>query len=72
MAKHDAMSIYTALDASAPTKGALQVSLVALVFQGDAKITHIVAAGGQAIAPNAELMVLEMSIVIALVAGCWR
>jgi len=57
-------------DASAPSKGALQVSLAALVFWGDAKIANIVAVGRWVTAPNAELMVLEMGIAIALAAGC--
>ena len=63
-------SIHTASDASAPTRGALQASLASLVFWGEAKIAHIVAAGGRALAPNMELMALEMSIATALVAGC--
>jgi len=50
-------------DASALTKGALQVLLAALVFQGNAKIAHIVVA-------NAELMVLEMSVATALAVEC--
>ena len=43
---------------------------MALVFQGKNKITHIVVAKGWVSAPNAELMVLEMSIATALVVGC--
>ena len=62
--------VYTASDASAPMKGVFQASLVALVFQGAARIAHIVAAGGWATTPNAELMALEMSIATAIVAGC--
>jgi len=34
------------------------------------KIAHIVVAGGQATAPNAELMALEMGISTVLAAGC--
>ena len=44
--------------------------LAALVFQGGARIAHIVAAGGCVMAPNAELMALEISIGTALVVGC--
>jgi len=69
-AQGDAMCVYTTSDASALTKGALQVSLVSLVFQRGAKIAHIVAVGGWVMAPNAELMVLELSIATALVVGC--
>ena len=61
----DTMCIHTASNALAPTKGALQASLASLVFQGNTKIAHIVAMGGQAMAPNAELMALEMSIATA-------
>jgi len=68
--KGDALCIYTASDASAPTKGNLQVSLASMVFQGDTKVTHIVAAGGCATAPNAELMALEMGVAAVLAVGC--
>ena len=46
------------------------MSLASLVFQGRVKITNIVAAGGRATAPNAELMMLELSVATTLVAGC--
>jgi len=58
-----------ASDASAPSKGGFQASLSSLVFQGGMKIAHIVVAGGQATAPNAELMALEMSVATAF--GGW-
>ena len=67
---HDTLCIHIASDASAPTKGALQALLVALVFQGGTRIANIVVAGGHAMAPNAELMVLEMSIATTLAVGC--
>ena len=70
MARQDADCIHTALDASALSKGSLQGSLAALVFWGGAKVAHIVAAGGQVMAPNVELMALEMSIATAMVVGC--
>ena len=44
--------------------------MAALVFQGETKIAHIVAAGGQVTTPNAELIALEMGIATAVVAGC--
>jgi len=44
--KWDALCIYTASDASAPTKGNFQVSLASLVFWEDTKVAHIVVAGG--------------------------
>jgi len=69
-ARRDVDCVHTLSDASAPTRGALQASLAALVFWGDTKIAHIVVAGGQATAPNAELMALEMCISTALVVGC--
>ena len=56
--------------ASAPTKGAFQVSLATLVFWAGTKMAHIMVAGGQATAPNTELMALEMGILTALAAGC--
>ena len=62
--------VHISSDASAPTKGAFQVSLATLVSWGGNKIAHIVAVGGWATAPNAELMALEMGISTALVAGC--
>jgi len=34
------------------------------------KVAHIVAAGGRAMAPNSEFMVLEMSIATAMAVGC--
>jgi len=57
--QQDVNCVYTVSDASALTKGALQASL-ALVYQGRAKIAHVVVAGGRATAPNAELMALEI------------
>ena len=69
-ARQDRECTHTSFDALAPSKGALQASLVALVYWGNAKIAHIVVAGGHAMAPNAELMALEMSIATALVVGC--
>ena len=69
-ARRDVNCVHISSDASAPTKGAFQVSLATLVFQGGNKIAHIVAAGGQATAPNAELMALEMGISTALAVGC--
>jgi len=71
VAQGDAMGIHTASDALAPTKGALQVALASLVFQGNAKIAHIVAVEGWVMAPNAELIALEMSTATALAAGCF-
>jgi len=68
--KQDVDCIHTLSDASALSKGALQASMAALVFWGSTKITHIVVAGGQVMASNAELMVLEMSIATALAVGC--
>jgi len=62
--------VHISSDASTPTKGAFQASLVALVFRGGTKIPHIVVAGGQATVPNAELMALEMGISTAVVVGC--
>ena len=69
-ARRDMNCVHISSDASAPTKGAFQVSLATLVFQGGNKIAHIVAAGRQATAPNAELMALEMGISTTLVVGC--
>jgi len=66
----DAVLLMVQCDAPVLIKGALQVSLAALVYQGNAKIAHIMVVGGQVMAPNAELMALEMSIATALVAGC--
>ena len=62
--------IHISSDASTPTKRALQASLAALVFWGGNKIAHIIAAGGQATAPNAELMALEMGVLTTLAVGC--
>ena len=62
--------VHVSSDASAPTKGALQASLATLVFRGGNKIAHIVAVGGRATAPNAELMALEMGVSTALAVGC--
>ena len=70
MAKNDATCIYTVSDASAPSKGNLQVSLASLVFWGTTKTAHIVAAGGHTTAPNVELMALELSVATALAVGC--
>jgi len=70
VARQDVDCIHILSDASAPTKGAFQASLTTLVFWGGNKIAHIVVAGGQAMAPNVELMALEMGISTALVAGC--
>ena len=70
VARQDMDCIHVLSDASAPMKGALQVSLATLVFQGGTKVAHIVAVGGRATTPNAELMALEMSMATALVAGC--
>jgi len=69
-ARQDMDCVHISSDASAPTKGALQASLATLVFRGGNKIAHIVAAGGRATAPNAELMALEMGVSTALAAGC--
>jgi len=69
-ARQDVDTVHILSDASAPTKGAFQASLAALVFRGGTKMAHIVAAGGRATAPNAELMALEMGISTALVVGC--
>ena len=68
-ARQDVDCIHTSSDASAPTKGALQASLAALVFWGGTKIAHMVVAGGRATTPNTELMVLEMCISTTLAAG---
>jgi len=70
LARQDMDAVHISSDASAPTKGAWQASLAALVFQGGTKMAHIVAVGGRATAPNAELMALEMGISMALSAGC--
>ena len=70
VARRDVDCIHISSDALAPTKGAYQASLATLVFRGGNKIAHIVAAGGRAMAPNAELMALEMGILTALAAGC--
>jgi len=51
-------------------KRAFQASLTTLVFRGGNKIAHIVVVGGQAMAPNAEPMALEMGILTALAVGC--
>ena len=69
-ARQDVDCVHISSDASAPTKGVFQASLATLVFRGGNKIAHIVAAGGRATAPNAELMALEMGISTALAAGC--
>ena len=63
-------AVHVSSDASAPTKGAFQASLAALVFRGGDKIAHIVTAGGRVTAPNVELMALEMGVSTALAAGC--
>ena len=70
LARWDVDCIHTLSDASSLTKGALQALLAALVFQGNAKIAHIVAAGGQATTLNAKLMALKMCIATALAVGC--
>ena len=70
MARQDIDCIHVSSDVSAPTKGAFQVSLVALVFWGGTRIAHMVVAGGWVTAPNAKLMALEMGIATALVVGC--
>jgi len=45
-ARQDVDCVHTSSDASAPTKGAFQALLAALVFWGEARIAHIVAVGG--------------------------
>ena len=70
LAKWDVACVHTMSDMSVSSKGAFQASLAALVFQGNAKVAGIVAAGGWATAPNAELMALKLSISTALAAGC--
>jgi len=66
----DMLCIYMASDASTPPKGDLQAMLASLVFWGRTKVAHIVAVGGQAMAPNAELMMLEMLVATVIAAGC--
>jgi len=68
--KSDVSCIFTVSDVSAPTKGNLQASLASLVFRGSTKVAHIMVVGGWVMAPNVELMALEMSNATALVAGC--
>jgi len=70
MAQGNVTCIHTVSDASAPSKGELQVSLAFLVFRVQAKIAHIIMTEGRATAPNMELMVLKISVATALVAGC--
>jgi len=71
LAKWDVTCVHTLSDTSVPSKGVLQASLAALVFQGNTRVACIVAAGGRAMAPNAELMALELSISTALaLAAC--
>ena len=47
VARRDVDCIHVSSDASTPTKGAFQASLAALVFQGNARLVCMMAAGGR-------------------------